>query len=216
MIDIKIRSFTGSTLKSFLPSIARLRIEVFRDYPHLDEGNLEQEITYFERYLSSKEAIGVIVFDGSTIVGASTGIPLENEIEEIQKPFLEKNLNPSSIFFFSESVLLKAYRGRGIAHHFFDLREEHVLSQKKFDHISFCCVSRPEHDPKRPKDYLPLDDFWRKRGFTLHSEICYPNIWKDLDDQVPSEKTMVFWIKDLHQIPLVKKEELKIPLLVAT
>jgi GNAT superfamily N-acetyltransferase len=143
----------------------------------------------------------VIVFDGSKIVGASTGLPLKKEIEGLQKPFIEKHIDPNSIFFFSESVLLKAYRGRGIGHHFFDIREEYALQLKEFEQISFCCVSRPEHDTKRPKDYLPLDDFWRKRGFVSHPEMCYQFQSKDSDDEEYTEKTMVFWIKDLHLHP---------------
>ncbi len=124
--NIKICKFTGAAMKTYLPAIARLRIEVFRDYPYLYEGNMQDEVEYLKKYADCKDAVLVVVFDGSEIVGVSTGIPLENEIEEVKKPFIESKLEISSYYYFSESMLLKKYRGRGLGHHFFDEREAHA------------------------------------------------------------------------------------------
>lgn len=198
--NITIRSFTGSSLKNYISSIARLRLEVFREYPYLYAGDLEEEIEHLKKYTKSKEAIVVIVFDGSEIVGASTGIPLDLEEPFLQEAFLEHDLDPASFFFFSESILLKPYRGRGIGHHFFDIREEHVRKIGRFDHICFCTPLRPEGDPKRPSDYIPLNDFWRKRGYAQHPELQCTVSWKEIGQTRPSNKTMTFWVKeDLSQ-----------------
>src|SRR5258706_14299229 len=117
--DIKIRTFTGSSIKIYVPSIARLRLEVFREYPNLYESDLQHETQYLRKYSNCKEAIVVIVFDGSEIVGAATGLPLQYETETVKKPFLEQKLNVPSFYYFGESLLLKNYRERGISHHFF-------------------------------------------------------------------------------------------------
>jgi GNAT superfamily N-acetyltransferase len=195
---LTISVFTGTALKTYLPSICRLRIEVFRDYPYLDEGNFEEEMEYFKKYPECPEAIAVLIFDGSKIVGASTGIPLEYENETIQEPFLFHDLDPSDFFFFSESVLLKEYRGRGVGYHFFDLREEHAKKLKRFDYSCFCCVERDEEDPKKPSDYMPLHHFWRKRGYALYPELYLFSSWKDIGDLEESKKKMYFWIKRLY------------------
>lgn len=196
--DIKVRTFTGRSLKTHLLSIARLRLEIFREYPYLFEGDLEKETEYLRKHIQSNDAIGVLVFDGSTIVGASTAMPLENESELLQKPFLDSGLDPSAFFYFGKSFLLPPYRGRGIGHHFFDLRESHSKDLKRFQHICFCAVSRPESDSKKkPPDFLSLEGFWRKRGYMQHPELTYSMLWKDVDEPEESEKKMIFWTKDL-------------------
>ena len=71
----------------------------------------------------------------------------------------------ASIFYCGESVLEPAYRGHGIGHRFFDLREAHARALGGFRSITFCAVVRPPDHPQRPAEYRPLDAFWRKRGY---------------------------------------------------
>lgn len=197
LIDIHVRAFTGATLKTYLHSLAKLRVDVFREYPYLREPNLLEETAYLKRFCTSKEAIGVLVFDNTTLVGASLGIPLSLETEEFQKPFLENALDPNAYFFFGESALLKNYRGRGIGHHFFDVREAHVLQYKKYKHICFCTPQRPENDPLKPPGYLLLNDFWRKRGYIHTPEFNTTLTWKEIGKKEPEAQVMTFWIKDI-------------------
>jgi hypothetical protein len=195
--DIKALPFTGKNVKNYLPSIARLRVEIFRDFPFLQEKTIDAELDLLKKYIQCEEAIVVIVFDGSTIVGASTGIPFHCESEAMQRHFQHHRQDPASFFFFSESLLLKPYRGRGIGHHFFDLREEHVLQLKQFPRICFCSIIRPADHPKKPIDYMPLNDFWRKRGYTEHPEMQYSLTWQDHHEKKPTEKSLIFWIREL-------------------
>ncbi len=194
---IKIHAFTGPNLKTYLPSIARLRIEVFRDYPDLYEGELEAEMEYLKKYLETNESIAVIVFDGSAIVGASTGIPLSCEDADIQQPFLKNDLPIENFFYFDASVLLKSYRGRGVAHHFFDLRELHAKQLKRFEQTCFCSVTRPEDHPLKPANFIYLDNFWRKRGYTPQPEMHCRLSWKDIGEETESEKELTLWFKKL-------------------
>lgn len=198
--NIRIRSFTDASMTPYLPLVARLRLEVFRDYPYLRQGSLDTEREHLEKYCHCKEAIVIIVFDDSKVVGATTGIPLEMEPLAVQKPFLDKGLDPKLYYYFSDSALLKNYRRRGIGHHFFDLREQHVLKLGRFKHICFCTVVRPENDPLKPVDHMSLNDFWRKRGYLQHTELkCHFN-WKDVGSEILTEKQMFFWVRDLPSI----------------
>jgi GNAT superfamily N-acetyltransferase len=191
----KILPFTGKNIATYLPNIARLRVEIFEEFPFFQEKNLQEEMQLLKKYVQCPEAIVVIAFDQATIVGASMGIPLSRESEVVQKTIKEVNKNPESFFFFSESFLLKPFRGRGIGHHFFDMREQHVQELKKYDQICFCAIQRPLH--MYPVDHLPLNDFWRNRGFTEHPELSYNLSWKDRGETTPSEKQLTFWIKKL-------------------
>ncbi|MGC1878446.1 MAG: hypothetical protein WA347_07755 [Rhabdochlamydiaceae bacterium] len=198
MTDIHVRSFTGSGLKSYLHPVAKLRLEVFREYPYFKEPDLDRETQYLRKLFSSRESIGVLIFDNTTLVGASLGHPLSIEEASVHHPFKERDLNVESYFFFGDSALLKAYRGRGIGHHFFDGREAHVAHHQKFKHICFCVPDCPEVDPQRPKDYIPLHDFWRKRGYTQHPEMRCFLPWKMIGESTVAQKQMCYWIKDLH------------------
>lgn len=199
MTDIHVRTFIGPALRTYLHSIAKLRMDVFREYPFLEEPDLSLETARLKRYLASKESIGVLVFDNTTLVGVSLGIPLALEREEIQKPFLNRFHDISTYYYFGESVLLKQYRNRGIGHHFFDVRETHVKHLLKYKHICFFDPVRPESDPFKPADYLPLHDFWRKRGYVHCPDLQCSLIWEGPNEDEPSEKSLTFWIKDLHE-----------------
>ncbi len=199
MTDIHVRTFTGPALKTYLHSIAKLRVDVFREYPYMEEPNLNQETLELKKYLMSKESIGVLIFDNTTLVGVSLGLPLSLAREEVRKPFFDHFGDISSYFYFGESALLKHYRNRGIGHHFFDMREAHVRQLKKYKHICFFDPVRPEFDRFKPADYLPLHDFWRKRGYVHCPDLHCRLTWKELHEQEPTEKLLSFWIKDLHE-----------------
>ncbi|MES2345008.1 MAG: GNAT family N-acetyltransferase [Chlamydiota bacterium] len=199
--DIKIRSFTGKHFKEFIPCIARLRSDIFREYPYLLERSIEEEKQRLKHYAEHHEAIAVLIFEGSTIVGASTGIPLIYEKKERQKILIEKQLNPAVIFHFDVSVLLKQYRGRGIGHHFFDLREEHVKALGSFQYTCFFDVDYSEYSSVKPSpDYLSLHHFWRQRGYVHHPDIVQHIDWKDHKEI--TGKKLSCWLKALCEYSL--------------
>ena len=192
---IRIERQSGAALERHISDLARLRIEVFRDFPYLYDGDFEYEKKYLQTYLDCPESVIVLAFDDDTVVGASTAMPMKHETAEIQKPFLENGYNLDDVFYCSESVLNKNYRGLGIGVKFFDEREAHAAELGGFKHITFCCVQRPENHPRRPADYVPLDAFWNKRGYVKHPELHTEYDWKDLDDSEETAKPMTFWLK---------------------
>lgn len=199
--SLTIRRLTGSDpeLRAFLPDLARLRIEVFRDFPYLYDGTVEYEEKYLETYTECPESIVVLVLDGDKAVGATTGLPMDAETEEFRKPFVEVGHDPARIFYCAESVLLPAYRGRGVYPKFFAEREGHARALGRFDLCTFCCVQRPEDHPLRPADYVPLDRIWSKFGYVKHPELTTTYDWKDVDTAEETAKPMVFWLKSLRE-----------------
>ena len=199
--SLTIRRLTGSDpeLRAFLPDLARLRIEVFRDFPYLYDGTVEYEEKYLETYTECPESIVVLVLDGEKAVGATTGLPMDAETEEFRKPFVEAGHDPARIFYCAESVLLPAYRGRGVYPKFFAEREGHARALGRFDLCAFCCVQRPEDHPLRPADYVPLDRIWSKFGYVKHPELTTTYDWKDVDTAEETAKPMVFWLKSLRE-----------------
>lgn len=193
--ELTIKRLSGQSLIDYIPELARLRIEVFRDFPYLYDGDLAYEEKYLQTYINCPESVIVLAFDGDLIVGASTAIPLKYETEEVKRPFVEHGYDPDTVFYCGESVLNKAYRGRGVGVRFFEEREAHAEALGGFEHICFCCVERPADHPRRPADYVPLDRFWNKRGYVKHPELMTTYQWKDLDDDQETPKPMTFWLK---------------------
>lgn len=194
---ITIKRFTGKDVEQYISDVARLRIEVFREYPYLYNGDMAYEANYLRTYTASPDSVIVIAFDGNTVVGASTAVPLRHEMEEIKRPFLEMEIDTQSVFYLGESVLRREYRGRGIGVRFFEEREAHARQIDDFVWAAFCAVERPANHPRRPADYAPLDEFWNHRGYFKRPELRTTLSWRDLDESSSTPKPMVFWLKRL-------------------
>lgn len=201
MSEITIKRFTGHDpdLPAYLPDLARLRIQVFRDFPYLYDGTVEYEEKYLKTYTDCAESVIVLVLDGDKVVGATTGLPMDAETPEFQQPFVAQGYDPAKIFYCAESVLLSDYRGRGIYPKFFAEREGHARTLGRFDLVTFCCVQRPEDHPLRPADYAPLDRIWTQFGYVKHPELHTTYTWKDVDQAEETAKPMVFWLKSLRE-----------------
>ncbi|MGR8947700.1 MAG: GNAT family N-acetyltransferase [Gammaproteobacteria bacterium] len=188
---------SGAALKSHIDELARLRITVFKDYPYLYDGDIEYEANYLATYTESPDAMAVIAFDGERVVGVSTGIPMSGETDAFKRMFLDNGYDPSTIFYCGESVLLAAYRGRGLYRRFFDGREAYARALDGVSVICFCGVVRSADHPLRPKNYVPLDSVWRHFGYEAVPGLVASLSWKDIDRDTTTEHPMQFWLKSL-------------------
>jgi GNAT superfamily N-acetyltransferase len=194
---IAVKSLTGADLVAALPDLARLRMTVFRDWPYLYDGSLSYEQDYLAKFAASKGAVCIAAYDGNLMVGASTGGPLLETDAEFIEPFVKAGYDPKTVFYCGESVLLKTHRGHGLGHAFFDGREAHAGRLGGFKQSTFCRVVRPDNHPLKPKDYVPLDVFWGKRGYRPVPGLTATYTWKDVDEAIASPKTMQYWMKPL-------------------
>ncbi|MEO0371292.1 MAG: GNAT family N-acetyltransferase [Pseudomonadota bacterium] len=193
---IRVERLQGDALARALPDVARLRIEVFRDWPYLYDGDMAYEEAYLQVYRDTDDAILVAAFDGDDLVGASTGAPMVDHAEDFGAAFGREHPQLDAIFYCAESVLLPAYRGQGIGHRFFDLREDQARALG-LSHAAFCAVTRPEDHPLRPATYRPLDPFWRKRGYAPLPGVVAEFGWKDLDRSGETLHPLQFWMRSL-------------------
>lgn len=193
---IQVSALTGAELDATLDDVAQLRITVFRDWPYIYDGDLAYERRYLQNYRNSDHAILVGAFDGDRLVGASTGSPINDHADDFAAAFEGQGFELNSVFYFAESVLLPDYRGQGVGHRFFDLREAHARTLG-FTYCAFCAVVRPSDHPKQPTDYCPLDSFWRARGYAPLDGAVARFSWKDLGQQEETVKPLQFWIRSL-------------------
>ncbi len=194
MVDI--RALTGAELEAHLDDVARLRIAVFRDWPYLYDGTLEYEREYLKTYRDNEGALLVGAFDAGMLVGASTSTFMEDHAEGFAAPLRQIGLPAGSILYGAESVLLPAYRGQGLGHRFFDLREAHARAHGR-SHVAFCSVVREGSHPMRPATYRTNDAFWRGRGYAPLPGVLAEFAWKDLGDTGETVKPLQFWMRAL-------------------
>lgn len=191
---VEVRRLTGSEIAAAVRSIAELRIEVFAAFPYLYDGDPEYEARYLREYVSAPDAVLIAAFDGTRMVGAATAAPMAHQKPAFRKPFEVLGLDTDRLFYFGESVLQPHYRGRGIGHAFFDLRENHAL-QWGATATCFAAVIRGDDHPARPEGHLPLDGFWIGRGYAIVPGLQTALSWKEHGEPEESEKLMQYWLR---------------------
>lgn len=177
-----------------IPDIARLRIEVFRDFPYIYDGSLDYEVKYLRRYIQASDAVFAGAFSRDQLVGVATALPLLQEEEFVRSTFRKTSFNLEDIFYFGESVLKPEFRGQGIGHQFFDLREK-AAQKYRAKFTAFCAVNRPEDHPLKPTHYRPLDPFWQSRGYQKMNDLTGHFEWKDLGAACETKKEMIYWMR---------------------
>lgn len=196
MTELRVEAVHGAEVLRYLSAIAVLRIEVFREWPYLYDGSVEYEERYLAPYATAPQTLVVIAWAGDELVGAATAMPLVAHSDAVAPPLVAAGFDPATVYYFGESVLQPAWRGRGLGHRFFDEREAFARASG-FRTAAFCAVDRDPADPRRPAGYVPLDRFWQKRGFVRRPDLIAHFAWQDVDDPGETDKPMVFWLKDL-------------------
>ncbi|WP_313914856.1 GNAT family N-acetyltransferase [Tahibacter sp.] len=196
---LRIERLHGAAVTPHLDAVAALRIAVFRDWPYLYEGSATYEADYLATYARSPRSLFVLAFDGGNIVGASTAVPLADEVAAFQQPFLGRGLALGRVFYFGESVLLPAWRGQGLGHTFFDAREARAR-ELGFDTTAFCAVERDAHDPRRPAGHRDNDAFWRKRGYVRQDDMVCRLEWQEIDAPRPQAHALRFWLREPERV----------------
>ncbi len=196
MTTAEVRPLGRAETEGLVDEIAGLRIEVFRAFPYLYDGDAGYERRYLETYLRSAGAVVIGAFDGGELVGAVTASPLADHFEAFAEPFAAHGLEPADWFYFGESVLLARYRGAGVGVRFFEERERAAAAQG-FRRCVFSAVVRPADHPLRPAGYEPLDAFWTKRGYARIDGLATGFSWRDVGEAEESVKPMEYWAKTL-------------------
>lgn len=187
----------GQQVLPHLDAVAALRMAVFAHWPYLYQGNAGHEHEYLAAYAQSPGSVFVLAraADGQ-VVGASTGLPLADDGPAFAAPFVQAGIDPATVFYFGESVLLPAWRGQGIGHAFFDAREQHARTLGGFALTAFCAVDRHPGDPRRPAGHRDNDRFWRKRGYARQPAMRMQLAWEEAG-QGRLEHSLTFWTRAL-------------------
>ena len=193
-MQIEMRSLTGPEILAAAGALADLRMRVFAEWPYLYDGDPAYEREYLREFVAAPDGVLVAACEGTRIVGAATASPMTAQKAEIRAPFEARGIDTGCLFYFGESVLLREYRGQGIGHAFFDHREAQARTCGA-QAATFAAVVRPDDHPRRPPGHVPLDEFWRKRGYAPVPGLVTRLGWKDHDEPGETDKPMQYWLR---------------------
>ena len=189
---VTYQTIYGLDVIPYLDDIARLRITIFREFPYLYEGSLAYEKEYLAKFSRSKESVTILAKDQEEVIGVFTGLPLHLEEETITRSIPQEKLLDS--FYFSELLLLKAYRKQGIGKNLLQQMETIIKQKAVYQRIVFASILREENHSLKPLDYYSMDNAWKKYGYSKTTDTCQI-LWKEINQEEESPKTLAIWEK---------------------
>ncbi|MBS0647776.1 MAG: GNAT family N-acetyltransferase [Verrucomicrobia bacterium] len=193
--SVSLQVLKGAEIQPYINIIAELRLLIFREYPYLYEGNFQDERNYLKMYYQSEKSFVILALDGKKIIGTATGVSFDRTPPEFRKTFSKNKIPIEGIFYSGELILLKEYRNKGIGSRLYEELEK--LIRGKYKKIAICELTKTKKDPKRPKDYVPSDIFWSKKGFIRYRQLTMYTPWKEIGGRKKIRHTLVFSLKDI-------------------
>ena len=198
-----IKLLTKEEVKPLLPFVATLRINIFREYPYLYDGNLKEEMDDLEQCAQVPHNALAIAYHKETPIGFLYGIPLIEFKSHFENPvvdlFKDKNLAPETCYYFADVIILPEHRGNGLTKKLFDTLEIYAQEQG-YCSASFITESHDIH-PLKPVDYKPLEPLWKYLQYKktgLQSEGSW--LTHQPDKSVTKQKHVAdIWFKQLKQ-----------------
>lgn len=194
-MNFQVKLVFGDEILPYLDVLAELRISIFREYPYLYDGDKDYETNYLKKFIFAKNACVVLAFEHNKVVGALSGLALHSEDELIFKPWVSSP-DFSSIYYVSEILIVKTFRGTGLGYRMFRAFDEWI-QDSSYKKVVLATVERPEDHPLKPILYKSLDNFWHNNGYEVAAGKFCCISWKEVEESSESLKVMKFWVKNL-------------------
>lgn len=195
-IDITEQLLTGTAIADALADLATLRLDIFPEYPYLYHGRREDELNYLGTYAEAPDACVFLAYDGQSVIGAATGMPLAHEDTLILDAFAGTTFPLNELYYVGELLFRPAYRNCGLGRKLLARQESHIRSLGRYRQLICATVERPDDHPLRPRDYIPITRFLVRAGFVRLPGVTTHVRWRETDG-VGRDHPMQFWGKGL-------------------
>lgn len=187
---------TGTAIADVLSDLDTLRLDIFREYPYLYEGRLVDELNYLATYATAPDACVIFAYDGGSVIGAASGVPLVHEDTQMPDAFVGTSLPLEELYYVGELLFRPAYRNCGLGRKLLVRMERHIRSLSGYNMLTCATVERPDDHPLRPHDYIPITRFLARTGYVRLPGVTTHFTWCETDGD-KRDHPMQFWIKDL-------------------
>lgn len=197
MTAIEITTIKGRDIAQHIEALGRFRIEIFREFPYVYDGDMSYETKYLSRYARCNESLLLLGMDAQGIACACTGIPLDYELDEFQLPFLRRGLALADKFYLGEIMIRKDRRAQGLGTRLLAQALATVAASNRYRQVLLCTVLREPNHALKPKDYRATYNLWTKFGFEKLAGFDVEFSWKDIGAEAETKKVMATWAKTL-------------------
>lgn len=188
--DHLIHILKGKEILLYQEEIAKLNIEVFRDYPYFYEGELKEQMEFYKIYTNSRYSVAFLAEKESEVIGVILGIPISDFLPVYQEAVTSEGIDLEGIFYLGEIMVKKEYRNQKIGYKLYEKFEAYAKKNyKKILYSEILCLSEP------PLGYRKIQTILK--GFKLLPHINCEFSWKEIDADQPTSHTMTFWMRDL-------------------
>lgn len=202
---ISLKLLSGQQILPFISDIGQLILEVYKEWPYLYEGTLEEQYDYVQtRYINMPNSLVCTAFDQEKLVGLAMGVPLCEAPTHYLTPFTSNQecleLPLKNIFYWGELIVRSEYRQREIAQQMCDLVLKEILDNSDYKAIAFCTVERSDDfhlNNCKTNDYFSLDSKWEELGFKKHEDLSFNAVWRLVQESHESQHHMVYWVKKI-------------------
>ena len=149
-----------------------------RSIPICIKGRSEDELTYLGTYAEAPDACVILAYDGLTVIGAATGMPLIHEDAQMLDAFAGTTFPLNEVYYVGELLFRPAYRNCGLGQKLLDRLESHIRSLGRYRRLTCATVERPDDHPLRPRDYIPITRFLARTGFVRLSGVTTSFMWR--------------------------------------
>lgn len=190
----------GPDLKNEIEHLAHQRLILFKEYPYLYHGTLEQEIEYCSWFCDlSTTALAIAYCDDKPVglVSGTSFVDFSTHFIGSYDLFKSASLAPETFFYVAEVLIHPMHRDKQVATQLFALIETYA---HEAGYTNMCLVeeSHAQH-PLKPLDYKSLDPFFTKLGYSkTNLQITYSWSTIQIDGSLQDEEhSMNYWIKNL-------------------
>ncbi len=191
---IHIKTFQGAEVTPYTQEMIALCTMIYREYPHLYDDDSVYP-SYVESFVNNPHALICIAFDGENAVGLAVGMPANETSKLFKQPLLKNAYDLSTIFYLEVFGLNAKYLGQGIEEAMFE-KIAHFAS-KNFKTIALSEFDDSSDISRRPKGYIPRENFWKQLGFIAHPAIKFRLAWKNINENERTAHFAVYWLKSL-------------------
>ena len=179
---LHLEKFQGTAIEPHNEEIISIVNRVFYDYPYRYDGKSEGYTESIKEHAKSANGYVVLAMDGEKVVGVATGIPLSES--GVTLP----GVDPSSVYYLCELLLLPEYRGQGLGTKM-GREIEHFAKEHGYTLLALTSMEAP--------GYTSAHTAFKKLGYTKHPDKYYETSWVHVGETEPTSHRLFFWTRPI-------------------